>query len=125
MNKFFSHAIAVFGLLALCTPLAHSQWRPRNPVTNVQRQADGVLFTQKTGFLKVQVCADSIVHIVYSPTASYQPHRNYVVIKDSWNPVAWTMDETNDAVTISTAMLKVSIARLDGSIIYRDQTGAW
>ena len=100
MNKFLSHAIAVLALLTAFTPPAHSQWRPRNPVTNVQRQADGVFFKQKQGFLKVQVCADSIIHIVYSPTASYQPHKNYVVVKDSWNPIAWTMDETKDAVTI-------------------------
>jgi alpha-D-xyloside xylohydrolase len=125
MNKLLSRAnFVVFAILAVFTPLAHSQWRPRNPVINVQRQYDGVLFAQKQGFLKVQVCAESIVHIVYSPTASYQPHKNYVVVKDSWNPVAWTMDENNDAVTISTARLKVTVARLDASVTYRDQNGA-
>jgi alpha-D-xyloside xylohydrolase len=124
MNKFFSRAnFAVFALLAVFAPLANSQWRPRNPVTNVQRQSDGVLFTQKQGVLKVEVCAESIIHIVYSPTESYAPHQNYVIVKGSCSPVGWTMGETIDALTISTARLKVTIARLDASITYSDQNG--
>jgi alpha-D-xyloside xylohydrolase len=90
-------------------------------VTSVQRQADGVLLTQKQGFLRLQVCTDSIIHVIYSPTASPQQHKNYVVIKTAWNPVIWNMDEAQDAVTISTARLKVTVARLDGSISYRDE----
>ena len=93
-------------------------------MTAVQRQADGVVLTQKEGFLKIQVCTDSIIHIVYSPTASIQQHPNYVVMKTSWDPVAWTMEETNDAVSISTARLKASVARIDGSITYREPNGA-
>ncbi len=124
MNKLSSRSRFIFALTTLLvavTPIAHSQWRPRNPVTSVQRQADGVLLTQKQGFLRLQVCTDSIIHVIYSPTASPQQHKNYVVIKTAWNPVIWNMDEAQDAVTISTARLKVTVARLDGSISYRDE----
>jgi hypothetical protein len=41
-------------------PLAAAQWQPHNPVTGVQQQPDGILVTQKTGTLKIQVCSDSI-----------------------------------------------------------------
>jgi alpha-D-xyloside xylohydrolase len=125
MNRLFSRLYFVaLASLAVFTPLAHSQWKPRNPVTTVQRQADGVLLTQKEGFLKILVCTDSIIHVIYSPTASFQQHPNYVVMKTSWDPVAWTMDETNDAVSISTARLKINVARIDGSITYHEPDGA-
>ena len=126
MNKLSSRSRFIFALTTLLiatTPSAYSQWRPRNPVTGVERQADGVLFTQKQGFLKIQVCTDSIIHVIYSPTASFQQHKNYVVLKTAWNPVSWNVDEAQDAVTISTARLKVTVARLDGSITYRDENG--
>jgi alpha-D-xyloside xylohydrolase len=112
-------------ILSLCgfLPSAQAQWAPRNPVTEVQRQPDGAVLTQKTGFLKLQVCSDSIVHVVYAPTSSFQEHPNYVVTKTAWDKPAWTMQETADEVTITTARLKVSVARIDGAITYRELDG--
>jgi alpha-D-xyloside xylohydrolase len=110
-------------LLPEFTLTARAQWRPRNPVTAVQRQADAVVLTQQTGFLKIQVCSDSIVHVVYSPASSFQEHPNYVVTKTSWSTPQWSMQETPDEVTITTARLKVSVARIDGAIVYRDSDG--
>ena len=43
-------------ILTLLPAAAQAQWAPMNPVTAVQRQPDGVLFTMKTGTLKLQVC---------------------------------------------------------------------
>jgi alpha-D-xyloside xylohydrolase len=125
MNRLFSRFyLMAFVSLTIFTPLVHAQWKPRNPVTAVRRQSDGVLLTQKEGSLKIQVCSDSIIHVVYTATASFQRHPNYVVMKTSWEPVAWTMDETNDAISIATARLKVSVARIDGSITYHEPDGA-
>jgi alpha-D-xyloside xylohydrolase len=109
--------------LAIFQPAAQSQWTQRNPVTAVQKQADAVLFTQKTGFLKIQVCTDSIIHVVYSATSSFQEHPNFVVIKTAWETPQWSMQETSDEVTITTARMKVGVAKLDGAITYRELDG--
>jgi len=114
---FFTTSFSVF------LPRAQAQWMPRNPVTAVQKQSDAVLFTQKTGFLKLQVCSDSIIHVVYAPTSSFQEHPNYVVMKTTWSAPAWTMQETADEITITTARLKVSVARIDGAITYHEIDG--
>src|SRR5208283_2738013 len=119
-SAFFELLVLVVGAF-LAT--AHAQWMPRNPVTAVQKQADGVLFTQKNGTLKLQVCTDSIVHVVYAPTAAFEKHANFVITKTSWDTPQWTMEETLDAVTITTARLKVGVARLDGAITYRELDG--
>ena len=110
-------------LMSAFSNVARAQWRPRNPVTAVQQQKDGVVLTQKEGFLKLQVCADSIIHVLYSPTSSFQEHPNFVVTKTNWDVPQWTMQEANDEISITTARLKVNIAKLDGAITYRELDG--
>src|ERR1700676_4063806 len=76
---------------ALVSP-ALAQWEARNPVTSVQSQTDGAIFTLKTGTLRVQVCSDSIVHVLYAPTSSFPPsHPDPVIIKTSWPATKFTM----------------------------------
>ena len=109
-------------LLALSTS-AQAQWIPLNPVTAVEKQADGVLFTQQTGALKLEVCSDAIVRVLYSPTGAFPQRKDYVVIKQSWPAVDWTMLSNDDAVTLSTAKLKVVVTRKDGAITFNDAAG--
>jgi alpha-D-xyloside xylohydrolase len=102
---------------------APAQWVAMNPVTGVQQQADGVLLTMKSGTLKLQVCSDSIIHVLYSATSSFPERPDYVVIKKTWSTPQWTMQATDADVTISTSRLKVVITRKDGAITYRDLDG--
>src|SRR5450755_718160 len=72
------------------------QCEPRNPVTAVEPQNDGPIFTMKTGTLRLQVCSDSIIHVLYSPTSSFPPSRpDPVVIKTSW-PASKIDMQTNE-----------------------------
>jgi len=112
-------AVAVASFL----PAVQAQWTSRNPVTSFEKQADAIVFTQKIGFLKVQVCGDSIIHVLYSPTSSFQEHPNYVVVKTAWDTPPWSVEEAKDDITISTARLNVSVARIDGAITYRELDG--
>ncbi|MGH9504622.1 MAG: glycoside hydrolase family 31 protein [Terriglobales bacterium] len=94
-----------------------------NPVTAVQQQPDGVLFTMQKGTLKVQVCNDSIIRVRYSATSTFSDRPLYVVTKTSWPETKWTMQSTGEDVTLTTARLSVSVARKDGGITYRDLEG--
>jgi alpha-D-xyloside xylohydrolase len=103
--------------------VANAQWTPMNPITAVQQQPNGVLFTQNVGTLKVEVDSDSIIHVLYSATSSFPNRPDYVVIKNSWPPVKWSMQSTDTDVTLTTSRLKVTVARKDGAITYRDLDG--
>jgi alpha-D-xyloside xylohydrolase len=94
-----------------------------NPVTSVQQQTDGVVFTMKTGTLKVQVCSDSIIRVRYSATSSFPNQPDYVVMKADWPASQWTMQSADDAVTVTTSRLKLKIARQDAGITYSDADG--
>ncbi len=110
-------------VLTLLAAAAHAQWAPMNPVTAVQQQPDGVRFTMQTGTLKLQVCTDSIIRVRYSATSTFSDRPDYVITKTSWPETKWTMQSTDDGVTLTTARLAVTVTRKDGGITYRDHDG--
>ena len=110
-------------ILALLATMSQAQWAPMNPVTNVQQQPDGVLFTMAKGTLKLQVCTDSIIRVRYSATSTFSDRPDYVIKKTSWPETKWTMQSTDEAITLTTARLAVTVTRKDGGITYRDLDG--
>src|SRR6516225_3334662 len=109
---------------ALSTFPAEAQWSPMNPVRKFQQETDGVVFSMGTGTLRVQVCSESIIRVLYSPTATFPKRTDFVVIKDSWPAAKWSMQSTDDAVTLSTSLLKLTVTKKDGSISYADANGS-
>jgi len=119
--SFFLFLVAIS--FFVCITVAHAQWAAMNPVKQVQQQPDDVLFSMGTGTLKVQVCSDSVIHILYSPTATFPKRPDFVVTKESWPAAQWTMQSTDDAVTLATSLLKVTVTRKDGAILYAELHG--
>ena len=119
---FVSFLLGLFVCL-FCAAAAQAQWRPMNPVRDVQQQADGILFTMGSGTLKVQVCSDSVIHVMYSPSATFPKRTDFVVTKETWPAAQWTMQSTDDAVTLATSLLKISVTRKDGAISYAEIHG--
>jgi alpha-D-xyloside xylohydrolase len=109
--------------LLLSPASVHAQWTTLNPVRKVQTESEGVLFSMGMGTLKVQACSDSIIHVLYSPTATF-PKQSDVVVGNENRPAAkWTMQSSDDAVTISTSLLKLTVTRKDGAISYAELNG--
>ena len=59
-----------FSLLLLASTAA-AQWNSPNPVKSDEKQTDGVLLRMQSGLLRLRVCSDSIVRILYTPTSSF------------------------------------------------------
>lgn len=110
-------------LIACFATGALAQWTPMNPVRNVQQQTDGVVFSMATGTLKMQVCSDSVIRVLYSPTASFPKRNDLVVLKQDWPAAKWSMQSTDDAVTLSTSLLKLTVTKKDGAIAYVEANG--
>src|SRR5262249_30454690 len=102
-SRFFYFLIFLLVSAVLSGPVL-AQWTPMNPVKSVQQQADGVLFTLETGTLKLQVCSDSMIHVLYSPTALFPKQKDFVVIKESWPATKFTVESTDEGVTVSTSL---------------------
>ena len=112
----FLWLLIVFGSL-------NAQWNALNPVAAVRQESDGALFTLQTGTLRVQICGDALVRVLYSPTSVFPNAPDYVVTKTSWPAVKWTMQSTDKEIILATSRLKVTVTRNDGAILYSDLAG--
>ncbi|MGA2597197.1 MAG: glycoside hydrolase family 31 protein [Bryobacteraceae bacterium] len=114
--------LAVAFLLA-STAHVNAQWIPLNPVQSVEKQAHGLLLTMQKGVLRLDVCTPSIIHVLYSPTASFPTRPDYVVTKTAWPPTDWTTQVTAENVELTTSAVKVTVSKKDGVITYTDSKG--
>ncbi len=124
MTKKSCLALQFFVAILVFLSLAEAQWAPRNPVTGVQQQPDGVVLTLQSGALKIQVCTDSIVRVLYSASATFPEPPDYVVIKKDWPGAKFDLQSGNDEITLSTTALKIVVARIDSSITFRSADGS-
>jgi alpha-D-xyloside xylohydrolase len=117
-----STRVLVF-VMALAAP-AFAQWTPMSPVVSVQPQSDGATFTMKSGTLRLQICSDSIIHVLYSPTSSFPPSRpDPVVVKTSWTEAKFAVQTSDEEISLTTARLRVIVTRKDGAISFRNSDG--
>jgi alpha-D-xyloside xylohydrolase len=114
----------MLGLCLAASPGLWSQWLPLNPVKSVENLPDGARVQLENGFLRFQVCSDSIVRVVYSLEREPAEHPDFLVIRKDWPKVAFTL-RTDDPklITLTTAQLRIEITRADSSLIFYDANG--
>ncbi len=124
--KLLSH----FSCIATCllslafAPSLPAQWLPVNPVKNVEPQSDGALIALERGFLRFQVCSDSVIHIVYSLERSIPQHPDFIVVKKSWPKSDFTLNSDEPKlISLATPALKLTVARDNSVIIFYDAAG--
>ena len=77
----------------------------------------------KAGTLRLRVESDSIVRVTYSMTAAPPETRQFMVIKQSWPAVQWSLQARDKDISLSTARLKITVTRKDGTILFSDSSG--
>jgi len=111
-----------FSLLFSATLLG--QWQPLNPVRGVERRLDGAELRLEKGFLRFQVCTDSIVRVVYTLDRNTPEHPDFLVITKSWPRASFTInDDLPKSFTLSTSLLKIVVSHSDSSILFLDSAG--
>jgi alpha-D-xyloside xylohydrolase len=119
LSTFRSFGFSSALVLASTAP-AFAQWYPPNPVTGVSERADGVELKMQTGVMRLQICSDSIVHVLYSPTGTFPERKEFVIVKDTWPKTEFTTHTTEKEVTLTTARLKIAVDREDSTVVYSD-----
>ena len=113
----------LFLSLILSAPLC-AQWFPQNAVKSAEIQPDGVLLTLQTGYLRYQVCSDSVVHVIYSLEREVPKHPDFLVVKTAWPKAEFLFNQEDPKVlTLSTAKLKFEITRDNSSVSVYDAEG--
>jgi len=101
-------------------PQAMGQWNTPNPVVSFEKRADGLEVRQRDGVLRLEVDAEDVLHVTYSPLGAASPVRpsDRVVLKTDWPSAPFEVGSDEKAVTLSTAKLKVVIERGSGALHY-------
>ncbi len=96
--------------------------RGPQPVQSVTRQVDGVLLRLQAGLLKIQVCAEGIVHVQAVPD-QVLPTAPSVPVIAAWKKTPFSVQETPQSVTVNTAALRVEIEKATGTVRFLDAKG--
>jgi alpha-D-xyloside xylohydrolase len=110
-------------LLGIVNSLTYAQWQPANPVKELRRVDDGVVFTMNTGTLKLQICTESMIRVLYSASADFPQRPDYVVLKSGCPGIAYQLRSTDAETTIITAQMKAVVTLKDGHIQFQDASG--
>jgi alpha-D-xyloside xylohydrolase len=110
-------------LLLFLSSSTLAQWNALNSVKSVKQQTDGVVLTMQSGTLRLLVCSDSIVRVTYSPGTSIPDTPQYAVTKTSWPAAPWTIQSSDTDVKVATALMKITIIKKDGAILFADAGG--
>jgi alpha-D-xyloside xylohydrolase len=101
-----------------------AQWLPLNTVKSFERLPDGALFSLDNGYLRLQVCSDSIIRVLYSLEREVPAHPDFLVIKKDWAKTDFNfLTDDPKVLKLSTGQVRVEITRADGSLIFYDSAG--
>src|SRR5215471_6574382 len=111
-------------LVLISLGLANSQWLPLNPVKSVEQLPDGAQITLATGYLRLEVCNDSIVHVIFSLDRALPRRPDFLTVKQD-RPGAKFILQTADSksITLSTSRLRVVVNRENSSLVFQDAAG--
>jgi alpha-D-xyloside xylohydrolase len=112
----------LIGSLAIAPSLS-TQWNPLNPVGSFHKDSDGATIFLKKGALRFQVCTDSMVRVLFSPEREFPKVLDYVVIKSIWPQTPFDVTETAEAISLTTAKLKLVVAKEDSVVVFYGSDG--
>src|SRR5438128_1821388 len=114
-------------LLAVCgfsAPPMTSQWLPLNPVQSVEPRPDGVLLVLASGYLRLDVCSNSIVRVLYALQRTPSSHPDFLVIKKSWPAPEFALQTDHPkSIILTTNSLRIEVSRENSSIVFYDSAG--
>ena len=114
--------LAILGCIAV-SAISLSLSAAPVPVQSFHKDADGVSLTMTPGKMKLTVCSDSIVRVMYSPTATLPAGQDFVVTNHSWPRTSFKVAEANGKLTLTTRKLKVAVDKATGAVAFYDASG--
>jgi hypothetical protein len=93
------------------------------PVQSFHTDSDGVTLAMSSGKMKLTVCSDSIVRVMYSPTATLPAGQDFVVTNHSWPRTSFKVVDVNGKVTVTTRTLKATVDKASGAVSFFNTSG--
>lgn len=118
-NRIFSRLLVLVGLVALTLSCAKPSFEKLSDGVVVRLQAKEGQAKQ----VKIRVVSDDIIQVIASPVDSFSSRKSLMVVPDLKVSATWNVEESEEAVTITTAQLKAKVSTLSGEVIFTDLQG--
>ena len=73
--------------------------------------------------MKLTVCSDGIIRVMYSPTPTLPAGQDFVVTNHSWPATSFKIADSSDHLTMSTQKLTVAVDKATGAVVFYDASG--
>ncbi|BCM92846.1 alpha-xylosidase BoGH31A [Abditibacteriota bacterium] len=95
------------------------------PVTpkQVQQAPNGVTLSLAKGWLRLQVCTPSVIHVSYSPTSTF-PEQKVPTVIGHFAPVRFKVTSSPQSIKVTTAQIQAEVNRTSGTVRFLDSKGA-
>lgn len=106
----------------LAAALACAAWGGMAYAAGITRSAAGIAVRTAQGTLAIEPWSERIVHVRFHRDSGWKGAFNPAVIAAP-GKVAWTLNETAEAVTLSTGALSVRVDKAKGTLAFLDAAG--
>jgi len=89
------------------------------PVQSFHKDADGVTLSMSPGKMKLTVCSDGIVRVMYSPAGTLPAGQDFVVT-NHWAATSFKVTDAAGQLTVKTRKLKVLVDKATGAVGFYD-----
>ncbi|HEU6447444.1 MAG TPA: glycoside hydrolase family 31 protein [Verrucomicrobiae bacterium] len=116
MNCSIGFGSAVFLLLLTILPARAAS------ADSFQKNSDGLTLHSDSGTLRLQVCSDKIIRVLFAATNSPAPNLDCVVIA-KWPKTKFTVAEQENDIRLKTKSLVVQIKKTTAALTFFDSNG--
>jgi hypothetical protein len=84
-----------------------------------------VALTMSPGTMKLTICSNGVVRVMYSPTSTLPAGQDFVVTNHSWPAASFQAGDSSGNVTVATRKLKIAVDKATGAVAFYDASGKW
>jgi alpha-D-xyloside xylohydrolase len=89
-----------------------------------RKTRDGLIVTlPRKGGVKLQVVSDEIIHVTATPSDSFPKAESLVALSGLDLKSSWSVEETDNEVSLVTASLRARVSLANGSVTFTDPNG--
>jgi alpha-glucosidase len=122
-------AAARYGLARSIPGARHRRHRPQGAfktpgsVMSLQEHERGITLTCQRGALRLTVIAPDCMQVRFQPSAKFAVPFSYAVAKVTWPDVRFTVDETDETITLSAPEITCQIERATSRLTVQNAAG--
>jgi alpha-D-xyloside xylohydrolase len=89
---------------------------------NIEQDEKGIIYQTNEGFIKLEVCSESIIRVVISPVKSLEQKESLMIVDYPDQKTKWDIEETESYISLITDKLIARIDKLNNTVSFNDRS---